>query len=975
MYSSAYASSDESSPSSPLQSAYSSLLHSYSERVEDEDDAAAVDTDAFAFATERALLEADEEDEGADEEIHAERSERVEEAEADEQERMREAGSMDLFGGDSLREEEDEEQRPIDEADTDETGQRGDGAAGEAAAIDRESDEHRASLPVTPQKEPRKRKREEEQEELLQPSVASTAPLRSPSAAPVPVPVPSPSLPPRAAASEFAVPEPPSASSAGRGRRATAPMYHQRAEDFSLSFSLPPSYSSLHPPSASFANVSPISHDYASSANFSPAPALPPRASQPSAPPTAALGHASAPGRGPPSSSSPPHRHYSPSFTALSPRIAWPPSSPRTDSVTSVTHRIEQWQRTGRVQWMMKNAHAHAAAHSDTVSAPTRQPSELVPSPSHASSASAPASSSSSSSSFASAASSRMPDSGREALLTVDRYLRRRFVFRLLDSDMTVKGVVYNKTSQGLVITISEVEGAEAALKGETPPTLSSASPEGKAEELSELEELEIRGECHLSEMHAALQSEQRTAGGTAAAGAGAGEVDSQTVLDGCDVGDSVRALVISVDVHSEKVYLSMNNARMRSLSSAAAAASTSSSAPPPLRLGPIRDASQSPHGKPLLPPTVHASADSLHHPTVNTLVSSLSSSLGSAAASPYPALATPSPASLPVPYGFPSFQRPSTSGASLSSPSGASSVYAPSLSSSSSFLVPRRRARPANYLSWLRTQPLFLNPAGLSILLRSYGINQYGSLLPPVVVPPSQLYHALRHAQNQAWARESTVKGIGMAKRGAYDNALKVYAHALEIEPKYVQAYVARGACYVLQGRWEDGVREFERALQLDPDHAYAKQYLRACRDKLGRRGGRDDRRDASEDHKERDSDGERERGDNNGRRGGGEPQPPPPAAQSAVEEGARAQQLSATDSDSADSDDDGRERRRNSRRGNKKERKRDRGRRKADRRKEGAQQRRSLSPPERGGDHDDVKAAQQSDSRRPARTWVEID
>ena len=157
----------------------------------------------------------------------------------------------------------------------------------------------------------------------------------------------------------------------------------------------------------------------------------------------------------------------------------------------------------------------------------------------------------------------RLPDSSnREALLRIDRYLRRRYVFTVLDSDQVVRGTVYNKTSAGLIITIRQVEGGGAAeaMKGEA-PVLSSASGEGREEELRELDELEIRGECHLSEMQAALQGDGWRA---------AEPLDSRAVLDGYGVGDTVRALVISVDVHSEKVYLSMNNARLRHIAAAA---------------------------------------------------------------------------------------------------------------------------------------------------------------------------------------------------------------------------------------------------------------------------------------------------------------------------------------------------------------------------------------------------------------------
>ena len=43
------------------------------------------------------------------------------------------------------------------------------------------------------------------------------------------------------------------------------------------------------------------------------------------------------------------------------------------------------------------------------------------------------------------------------ALTTVDRDMRRRYVFRRLDSDLVVRGMVYNKTDEGLIIALNRV--------------------------------------------------------------------------------------------------------------------------------------------------------------------------------------------------------------------------------------------------------------------------------------------------------------------------------------------------------------------------------------------------------------------------------------------------------------------------------------------------------------------------------------
>ncbi len=82
-----------------------------------------------------------------------------------------------------------------------------------------------------------------------------------------------------------------------------------------------------------------------------------------------------------------------------------------------------------------------------------------------------------------------------------------------------------------------------------------------------------------------------------------------------------------------------------------------------------------------------------------------------------------------------------------------------------------------------------------------------------------------------------SVAKGIALAKRGEFSNALKCYQHALDIEPLYTHAYVARGAAYVLQGAYEQAVCELRTALVLDPNVSNAQKYLEAALQKIAAR------------------------------------------------------------------------------------------------------------------------------------------
>ena len=696
LYSTQLDDSDDDGTSEPY-SSYSSLLHSYSERQSDDEDGLV--GEERASQSER--LTAEMRDEEEEERRRARRardmqnraqSERVEDAEMDEQDRLREAGSQGLFGGDSMRRDEDDEEEEEEEEDERE---RDDGLE---ATVDAQSDA--ARFPTPPQQSTTLGKRRR-----IDDSKADTSPSPTTSTvAPVTSTVTS-------RPHEFVVPDLPASTSSKR--RALPP------------FSMPSS--ALLPPPAVVANVSPISTDYAAAANFSPAPrpsmsSLPPPLSYTAgyAAPSSFPSYSSV--RSAPSIASPPHSR-SPSMPPLSPRasprITWPPSSPRMDSIHSVSLRVEQWQRLGRVQAMMKTAHAHAA-----VSVVGSSGGALVRKAS-------------------TTASSRLPIDSREPLLTIDRYLRRRYLLRVLDSDMIVRGVVYNKTSVGLIITITQIEtdSHTAERTAAIPlPTLSSQWPDHKSEDdMRDLEELEIRGECHLSEIQGAA-----VGGGEAKAGEDAGG----GMLSGFDVGDCVRCLVISVDVHSEKVYLSMHNARLKG----AAATGTD-------RLGPYRDANQSPSIKPLLPPTTHRESESTQHPTISGLLSSLSLTgpacfcccLVFIAVLFYVHSITFVPASA---VRLPVVQAPNHLARQLLRPE----LYLLHYRTPSRHPVHgRRRARPTNYLHWLRSQPLFLNPAGLSILLTAYAINQHGSLSslpspPPTLSPDTPTLSAhLRQLQKHA--------------------------------------------------------------------------------------------------------------------------------------------------------------------------------------------------------------------------------
>jgi tetratricopeptide (TPR) repeat protein len=142
---------------------------------------------------------------------------------------------------------------------------------------------------------------------------------------------------------------------------------------------------------------------------------------------------------------------------------------------------------------------------------------------------------------------------------------------------------------------------------------------------------------------------------------------------------------------------------------------------------------------------------------------------------------------------------------------------------------------KKSDMLKKLHSEPLFINPEGINILLRAYNINEYGTVCERPPLDPRHNYKNLRERQNQAWARDSVNRGLALAKEGKYASAHKCYKHALEIDATFVDAFIAMGAAYVFQGRLLEAVAEFETALRVDPHNLGAQRYLEAAQQRLG--------------------------------------------------------------------------------------------------------------------------------------------
>ncbi|KAJ3294639.1 Tetratricopeptide repeat protein 14 [Blyttiomyces sp. JEL0837] len=90
--------------------------------------------------------------------------------------------------------------------------------------------------------------------------------------------------------------------------------------------------------------------------------------------------------------------------------------------------------------------------------------------------------------------------------------------------------------------------------------------------------------------------------------------------------------------------------------------------------------------------------------------------------------------------------------------------------------------------------------------------------------------YLTLRRRQNAEWARKIVLEGVTLAQNRQFEDAIKKYNAALDVDSACVDAMVARGAAYANLGRFEAAIKDHAEALKIQPDHSNAKIYLEKC-------------------------------------------------------------------------------------------------------------------------------------------------
>ena len=86
---------------------------------------------------------------------------------------------------------------------------------------------------------------------------------------------------------------------------------------------------------------------------------------------------------------------------------------------------------------------------------------------------------------------------------------------------------------------------------------------------------------------------------------------------------------------------------------------------------------------------------------------------------------------------------------------------------------------------------------------------------LSTLLMKPSGLIHNMRMHWNG--------KGIVLSEQGKYDEAIKAFDRAIELNPQYADAWYNKGLALDHQGKYDEVIKAYDRAIKINPQHILA--------------------------------------------------------------------------------------------------------------------------------------------------------
>lgn len=78
-------------------------------------------------------------------------------------------------------------------------------------------------------------------------------------------------------------------------------------------------------------------------------------------------------------------------------------------------------------------------------------------------------------------------------------------------------------------------------------------------------------------------------------------------------------------------------------------------------------------------------------------------------------------------------------------------------------------------------------------------------------------------------------IQGIDLYGKGKYTESIEIYKKVIEIDPEFVEAYMALGHAYEKQGKLDDAIKVIKKAIELAPEDPMAHMSLSIMYQKKG--------------------------------------------------------------------------------------------------------------------------------------------